>query len=537
MNDSVSDKRNQKQETSVQQRSTGDGVCGNRGVALSVNGSVALLTVPLTFVLAPVAGATALLLAAVVGCGTTGLTGVPGAPDATLEPDVDGEPLDTESRHDPRDADAVDVGGDPAEDVPVSRPHWYLTIGDTGDEEITGVAERGDGSIVLVGRTSHGSSISSPWIVTLDGAGRVLDQKVIEGWGPRDITVVSLADGAVLIAGTTSMSGAGRSDTWLARMEPHGEISWQKTIGGSRGEDYPSVSAAADGGFIVSALSETFSRGLTMEPGPWIVRFGPDATVRWQFTSMWPVSNGSGHLVERADGGIYYVASAVYDTAWEYRPWILSLDAAGLLEWERRLADSCISHTRALVSTEDGLVIVGSETTSSSGVVKVSREGDVVWERRMEVGIRGIVRRADGGYLIAGYLPALPPEGDYPMWIASLAGDGTLAWQRQMAKPGMPAWANVLALHEDGLVVAGCINPDPSDVRPTPNDAAILRLGVDGAFAAPCPYVREGGVEPEEGPTGSVGMFAEYGGAEGVVMEAAVTFTDIDVPHELICPE
>ena len=45
------------------------------------------------------------------------------------------------------------------------------------------------------------------------------------------------SDGGFIVAGSTSSSGAGGNDAWLIKLDPSGQIIWQKAYG-TAGNDY-----------------------------------------------------------------------------------------------------------------------------------------------------------------------------------------------------------------------------------------------------------------------------------------------------------
>ena len=54
-------------------------------------------------------------------------------------------------------------------------------------------------------------------------------------------------------------------DLWLTKMDQHGNILWEKIIGGAKYDSTYSVQATSDGGYIVSGMTGSFGSvmGLT----------------------------------------------------------------------------------------------------------------------------------------------------------------------------------------------------------------------------------------------------------------------------------
>ncbi len=67
-----------------------------------------------------------------------------------------------------------------------------------------------------------------------------------DDWGE---SVRETSDGGFVITGATSSYGAGNSDVWLIRTDGLGNELWNRTFGGSDGDDAFSVQETSDGGF------------------------------------------------------------------------------------------------------------------------------------------------------------------------------------------------------------------------------------------------------------------------------------------------
>lgn len=122
-----------------------------------------------------------------------------------------------------------------------------------------------------------------------------------------------------------------------------------------------------------------------------------------------------------------------------------------------------------------GAAFAGGATADDDGdggyVVAVDDAGRLRWQRRLaeHTGVRDVAGLPDGGVIAAGI--RLPVESEQrsgrrgavaTAWVAKLTRDGELAWQGPLAAGGgPPLWAVTVA---DGTVfVAGTVWPSPGD--------------------------------------------------------------------------
>ena len=68
-------------------------------------------------------------------------------------------------------------------------------------------------------------------------------------------------DGGYILAGSTSSYGAGERDFWLVKTDSDGNKEWDKTFGGSNGNNTFSVQQTSDGGYILAGWTSLYGAG------------------------------------------------------------------------------------------------------------------------------------------------------------------------------------------------------------------------------------------------------------------------------------
>jgi uncharacterized repeat protein (TIGR02543 family) len=85
-------------------------------------------------------------------------------------------------------------------------------------------------------------------------------------------------DGGYIVAGYSSSFGAGGYDVWVLKLSPTGAIDWQRTYGGSDGENANaySIQQTSDGGYIVAGYTFLFGAG---SGDIWVLKLFSDGNI------------------------------------------------------------------------------------------------------------------------------------------------------------------------------------------------------------------------------------------------------------------
>jgi gliding motility-associated-like protein len=230
---------------------------------------------------------------------------------------------------------------------------------------------------------------------------------------------IILPDGSFIVLSTSNsndgdISGlhgtSGASDISVIKMDPAGNIIWQKLYGGSYNETASSIIQTNDGGFIFIGNTFTFSN---------------DGDV-------------SGH---HGNSDI----------------WVVKLDASGNLIWQKCYGGLVQDHGVDILETANGFLILGN-TSSNDGdvsgnhggqdvwVIKTDNSGNPLWQRTYggtmpdyaPTGSHGIIQQTpDGNFIIAattssldGDVTSLPPQNTHDTWIFKITPTGTIIWDK-----------------------------------------------------------------------------------------------------------
>ena len=208
---------------------------------------------------------------------------------------------------------------------------WNKTFGGINWDRAHSVQQTSDGGYILAGYTdSYGAGSRDFWIVKTDSNGKEIWNKSFGGtgydhaWPPDDgydhaWSVQQTSDDGYILAGFTNSYGAGGFDCWLVKTDSSGNEMWNKTFGGSDGDDARSVQQTSDGGYIFAGSTLSYSGGSHV---CWLVKTDSSGNKEWDKTFGGRyVSDGARSVQQTTDGG-YILAGftnsygAGYEDCW-----------------------------------------------------------------------------------------------------------------------------------------------------------------------------------------------------------------------------
>ena len=243
---------------------------------------------------------------------------------------------------------------------------WENTIGGSNIDRLDASLILPDSSIIIAGRSN--SNISGDksenskgnydyWVTKLDPSGNVLWDKTIGG-SRRDILydLELLTDGSILlggesrsnISGDKSQNSKGGDDFWIVKLDSSGNKLWDKTYGGSDDEEFVEMAQLSDGSIILVGSSD---------------------------------SDISGDKTENSIGN--------------YDFWVLRIDSIGNVIWDNTIGGTGSDLTRKMiVLPDDEILIAGPSNSNTSGdksqnsnggfdywLVKIDSSGAKLWDK------------------------------------------------------------------------------------------------------------------------------------------------------------
>lgn len=209
-------------------------------------------------------------------------------------------------------------------------------------------------------------------------------------------------------SGNKSSHNKGDLDYWIWKMDEKGNLEWQQSFGGGGSDFLQSISATADGGYILAGYSDSEIGEDKKDDGYgstdyWIIKLNATGAEEWQKTI-----GGSGRDVVKevleVPGGGYLVAgssesivsgnkTAEHYGSFDY--WVVKLTSSGIEEWQQSYGGKFVDKLESVIATSDGGFLIGGWSNSflsgnkeydSFGegdfwVLKVDEKGEIEWQQ------------------------------------------------------------------------------------------------------------------------------------------------------------
>ena len=301
----------------------------------------------------------------------------------------------------------------------------------------------------------------------------------------------------------------GSFDYWVVKLDEHGDLQWQKSLGGSDEDRARSIQQTSDGGHIVAGYSRSNDGDVTGNHGDfdyWVVRLDGQGDVQWERSlggSDWDAAQS---IQQTSDGGFIVAGYSrsndgdVTGNHGNFDYWVVKLDGQGDIQWEKSLGGSYWDAAYNIQQTSDGEYIVVGQSASKNGdvtgnhgnfdywVVKLDGQGDIQWQRSLggsdDDYAHAFQQTIDGGYIIAGHSSS--NDGDVTanhgltdIWVVKLDASGNIQWQRSLGGSGYEYAASIQQTIDVGYMIAGESRSNDGDVTANHGLADIWVVNLD----------------------------------------------------------
>ncbi len=374
-----------------------------------------------------------------------------------------------------------------------TRP-WVATYGTTQVEQVFDVVSVApDGFQVLASADTVGLFAPDAWFVRLNRLGTVLQEFTLGGPGHDElVSLVETQDGGFLAAGATTSFGAGGTDGWVVKLDANGAVEWQRAYGGGGEEEFTAIAVSPDGAYVGGRMVDDVTG-----TDPWVLELNFAGEILWQERFAGASEDFLSTLTATSDG-LAFVANSSSDLGGFpvafHRPWLVKLDGAGAVQWQRVYDYSSGDLWNHLVALDTGGFVVTGEILAAAffrgdaWVVRLDDLGGVLWDRRLgdHLGVPGfdggrrVLPTSDGGFAVAAGTSTGGGGGE-KLWLIRLDSQGALVWNRRLGG-NMFDFATALAPGANGFLLAGA----SSSFGRGSQDALALQLTASGMLGDSC---------------------------------------------------
>ena len=305
--------------------------------------------------------------------------------------------------------------------------------------------------------------------------------------------VQQTSDGGYIVAGGSNSNDGdvsgnhGGLDFWIVKLDTIGTIEWQKSLGGSADDIAYSVQQTSDGGYIVAGESASNDGEVSGNHGGrdfCVMKLNSIGTIEWQ-KSLGGSADDIAYSVQQTSDGGYIVAgeslsndSDVSGNHGSSDFWVVKLNTAGTIEWQRSLGGSTDDIAYSVQQTSDGGYAVVGESTSNDGdvsgnhgstdywIVKLNTMGAIEWQKSLggssDDHAFSFQQTSDGGYIIAGWAMSIDGDvsgshggGYYDFWVVKLDTIGAIEWQKPLGGSRNDVAYSIRQTSDGGYIVAG----------------------------------------------------------------------------------
>jgi hypothetical protein len=284
---------------------------------------------------------------------------------------------------------------------------WQKSLGGSWFDFGQSIQQTTDGGYIAIGHnsTNDGDVIGNRgnkdmWVVKLSGGGELEWQKSLGGsQDDEGHSIQQTADGGYIAIGSSAsndgdVSGnSGRNDMWAVKLSSTGDIEWQKSLGGSNGDNGRSIHQTADGGYIAAGASCSNDGDVTANSGNgdrgfcdyWVAKLSGSGELQWQKSLGGSGDDQAFSARQTADGGFIAAGGSesndgdVSGSRGKADMWVVKILAGGELEWQMPLGGTGNDWASAVQQTADGGFIAIGSSDSNDGDVS-GNHGDMdVW--------------------------------------------------------------------------------------------------------------------------------------------------------------
>jgi beta-propeller uncharacterized protein DUF5122 len=252
---------------------------------------------------------------------------------------------------------------------------WQKTYGGSDSDGANSIQETSDGGFIVVGSTISFSGISGYWVLKLDANGNIAWQRAYGNSSQFATSIQQTSDGGFIVAGFTYPTPL---KFCVLKLDGNGNVIWQKTYGGSKISEATSIQETSDGGFIVAGYTNSYGAG---NSDIWVLKLNVNGNVTWQKTYGGTGGDGASSIQQTTDGGFILAGST--SSFGSGGIWVLKLDANGNVTWQKTYGGSGVDRARSIQQTSDGGFIVAGDTSSYGAsdwdiwVLKLDANGNI----------------------------------------------------------------------------------------------------------------------------------------------------------------
>ncbi len=244
---------------------------------------------------------------------------------------------------------------------------WNSTFGGPYEDIGYQMVRLNDGGFAIIADHQFGSNPAQVdfWLIRTDPFGQHLWNKTYGASNVQDSarSLITCSTGGFAIAGATIISGKS-SEICLIRTDENGTQLWNQTYGGvlvDRSFGNYQLLDSSTGGFLVVGYTLNYGAGGN---DVWAIRTNETGAVLWNQTFGGIDFDRPNVVIGCADGGFLISAGTMSFSAGDLDVWLVRIDSDGNLLWNVSYGGTYFDEGKALLELSDGSFLIGGCTTN-----------------------------------------------------------------------------------------------------------------------------------------------------------------------------
>jgi hypothetical protein len=363
--------------------------------------------------------------------------------------------------------------------------------GSTEDEGASGIAVGIDGSFLVAG-SQHVGGLTVARVTRISATGDDLGSQVFGLSGDRELrAIVPSPGGGFALAGYLTLDEVdGGRQAWLVLVTEELSVITEKTFGGELADEAQSVTALADGGYLLTGFTTTVDQGTDL----WLARVDGAGETVFEAVFGGPKDDEGYHAIEISGDRLAVVGYTKSFSNGAEDAWLLLTDSAGIELDNITVGGAGEERARYVLETSGGEVFAtGVSFGAALGapeiwILRLNADGNVAWVKSyggetLDSGAV-IVETADNGLVIAGQ-SSLADGTNSEFRLVKILPDGeTVVWDRSWGLEGDDSIRGLAVLPDGGFATCGIRGE--TTVSPGGDDVWVARLNQWGERACGC---------------------------------------------------
>ena len=200
----------------------------------------------------------------------------------------------------------------------------------------------------------------------------------------------------------SSLSAHGVGEFWANKLDAEGNLEWRRFFGGTNNDRAYSVTQANDGGFVLAGASESEDFDISEANGSydfWVIKINPDGDLVWERSFGGSGIEISESIVNTRDNG-YLVVGKTNSTDGDVSSnkgnsdvWIVKINDSGKMAWEKTFGGTDFEGAESIIASNNGGYIITGNSRSRDNqlsenfgendiwIMKINEEGSMLWEK------------------------------------------------------------------------------------------------------------------------------------------------------------